>query len=156
MQETWDMGLIPGSGRSGGRRGSPLQDSCLENPRRAWRATVHGVSKSQTQLKRLNMHANITENGDCSHEIERALLLERKGMIKLDSILKNGDITFLTKVHAVKARVFPAVMYCYVMYWCDSWAIKKTEHWKLMLFNCDAGKDSWEFLGMQGGPPSRF
>ena len=62
------------------------------------------------------MHANITENGDCSHAIKRALLLERKGMIKLDSILKNGDITFLTKVHAVKARVFPAVMYCYVMY----------------------------------------
>ena len=62
------------------------------------------------------MHANITENGDCSHEIKRALLLERKGMIKLDSILKNGDITFLTKVRAVKARAFPAVMYCYVTY----------------------------------------
>ena len=52
-----EAGLIPGSGRSGGRRGSPLQDSCLENPRRAWRATVHGVSKSQTQLKQLSTHA---------------------------------------------------------------------------------------------------
>ena len=53
----------------------------------------------------------ITADGDCSHEIKRCLLLERKAMTNLDSILKNRDITLLTKVHLVKAMVFPAVMY---------------------------------------------
>ena len=153
MQETWDMGLISGSGRSpGGGHGSPLQYSCLENSRRAWRATVHGVSKSQTQLKRLSMHAIITENCDYSHEIKRSLLLGRKNMINLDSILKKySDITFLTKVRVVKARAFQTLMY-----WYDSWAMQRTENRKLMPFNCDVGKDSWEFLGMRGGPSSQF
>ena len=65
----------------------------------------------------------ITADGDCSHEIERYLLLERKAMINLDSGLKSEDITLQTKVYTVKAMVFPVVMYKY-----ESWTIKKTEH----------------------------
>ena len=66
--------------------------------------------------------SKITADGDCSHEIKRRLLLGRKAMRNLDSILKSRDITLLTKVHTVKAVVFPAVMYG-----CESWTIKKTE-----------------------------
>ena len=65
----------------------------------------------------------ITVDGDCSHEIQRRLLLRRKAMINLDSIFKSRDITLLTKVHLVKAMVFPVVMYG-----CESCTIKKTEH----------------------------
>ena len=63
-----------------------------------------------------------TEDGDCSHEIKRRLLLGRKAMTNLDSILKSRDITLPTKVHLVKAMVFPVVMYG-----CESWTIKKAE-----------------------------
>ena len=62
-------------------------------------------------------------NGDCSHEIKRRLLLRRKVMTNLDSILKSRDITVSTKVHLVKAMVFPVVIYR-----CESWTIKKAEH----------------------------
>ena len=65
----------------------------------------------------------ITADGDCSHEIKRCLLLGRKVMTNLDSILKSRDITLPTKAHLVKAMVFPAVMYRY-----ESWTIKKAEH----------------------------
>ena len=65
----------------------------------------------------------ITADGDCSHEIKRPLLLGRKAMTNLDSILKSRDITLPTMVHLVKAMVFPAVMYG-----CESWTIKKAEH----------------------------
>ena len=67
--------------------------------------------------------SKITADGDCSHEIERHLLLERKVMTNLDSILKSRDIIWPTKVHLVKAMVFPVVMYG-----CESWTIKKAEH----------------------------
>ena len=73
--------------------------------------------------------SKITTDGDCSHEIKRCLLLGRKAMTNLDSILKNGDITLLTKVHLVKAIVFPVVMYG-----CESWAIKKAEGQKINAF----------------------
>ena len=66
--------------------------------------------------------SKITVDGDCSHEIKRHCLLGRKAMINLDSILKSRDITLPTKVHLVKAMVFPVVMYG-----CESWTIKKTE-----------------------------
>ena len=66
--------------------------------------------------------SKITADGDCRHEIKRCLLLERKAMINLDSILKNRDITLATKVHLVKAMGFPVVMYG-----CESWTIKKAE-----------------------------
>ena len=64
-----------------------------------------------------------TADGDCSHEIKRRLLLGRKAMTNLDSILKSRDITLPTKVHLVKAMVFPVVMYG-----CESWTVKKAEH----------------------------
>ena len=67
--------------------------------------------------------SKITADGDCSHEIKRLLLLERKAMTNLDSIVKTRDITLLTKVHMVKAMVFPVVIYG-----CESWTIKKAEH----------------------------
>ena len=67
--------------------------------------------------------SKITADGDCSYEIKRRLLLGRKVMIKLDSILKNRNITWPTKVRLVKAMVFPVVMYG-----CDSWTVKKAEH----------------------------
>ena len=67
--------------------------------------------------------SKLTADGDCSHEIKRCLLLGRKVMTNLDSILKSRDITLLTKVHLVKAMVFPVVMYG-----CENWTIKKAEH----------------------------
>ena len=67
--------------------------------------------------------SKITADGDCSHEIKRCLLLGRKVMTNLDSILKSRDITWSTKVRLVKAMVFPVVMYR-----CENWNIKKTEH----------------------------
>ena len=67
--------------------------------------------------------SKITAVGDCSHEIKRHLLLGRKAMTNLDSVLKSRDITFPTKVHLVKAMVFPVVMYG-----CESWTVKKAEH----------------------------
>ena len=67
--------------------------------------------------------SKITADGDCSHEIKRCLLLERKAMSNLDSILKSRDITLLAKVYLVKAMVFPVVMYG-----CESWTNKKAEH----------------------------
>ena len=73
--------------------------------------------------------SKITADGDCSHEIKRRLLLGRKVMTNLDSVLKSRDITLPTKVHLVKAMVFPVVMYG-----CESWTIKKGEHWRINAF----------------------
>ena len=70
----------------------------------------------------ISLGSKITADGDCSHEIERLLLLGRKAMTNLDSILKGRDITLPTKVHLVKGMVFPVVMYG-----CESWTIKKAE-----------------------------
>ena len=81
--------------------------------------------------------SKITVDSDCSHEIKRHLLLGRKVMTNLDSVLKSRDITLLTKVHIVKAMVFPVVMYGY-----ESWTIKKAEHRRTMLLNCGVGEDS--------------
>ena len=69
------------------------------------------------------LDSKITADGDCSHEIKRCLLLERKVMTNLDGILKSRDITLTAKVHLVKAMVFPVVMYG-----CESWTMKKAEH----------------------------
>ena len=73
--------------------------------------------------------SKITANGDCSHEIKRYLLLGRKAMTNLDSILKSRDITLSTKIHLVKATVFAVVMYG-----CESWTIKKAEHRRIDAF----------------------
>ena len=81
--------------------------------------------------------SKITVNGDYSHEIKRRLLLGRKAMTNLDSILKSRDVTLLTKVHLVKAIVFPVVLYG-----CESWTIKKAEHQRIDALNCGVGEDS--------------
>ena len=81
--------------------------------------------------------SRITADGDCSHEIERHLLIRRKVMTNLDSILKSRGITFPTKVCLVKAMVFPVVRYG-----CESWTIKKANTKELMLLNCGVGEDS--------------
>ena len=101
--------------------------------------------------------SKITADGDCSHEIKRRLLLGRKVMTNLDSILKSRDITLPTKVHLVKAMVFPVVMYG-----CESWAVKKAEHQRMEVLektlesplDCKEiqpvhpkGDQSWVFIG---------
>ena len=78
------------------------------------------------------------------------MLLGRKAIPNLDSILKNRDITLLTKVHLVKAMVFPVVMYG-----CESWTIKRLSAKELMFLNCGVREDSREFLGLQEDPPSQ-
>ena len=74
------------------------------------------------QCQTISLGSKITADGDCSHEIERHLLLERKVMTNLDSIFKSRNIILPTKVHLVKAMVFPVVMYR-----CESWTVKKAE-----------------------------
>ena len=82
--------------------------------------------------------SKITADSDCSHEIKRCSLLGRKATTNLDSVLKNRDISLLTKVHIVKAMVFSPV----VMYGCESWTIKKAEHWRIDAFELGPGEDS--------------
>ena len=77
----------------------------------------------------ISLGSKITADGDCNHEIKRCLLLGRKAMINLESILKSRDITLLTKVCLVKSMVFPVVMYG-----CESWTIKKAEYWRIDAF----------------------
>jgi len=81
--------------------------------------------------------SKITVDGDCSHKIKRHLLLGRKSMTNRDHILKSRDITLGTKVHLVKAMVFPVVMYG-----CESWTIKKTERRRIDAFELWCGEDS--------------
>ena len=90
--------------------------------------------------------SKITADGDYSHEIKRYLLLGRKAMSNLDSILKSRDITLSTKVCLVKAMIFPVVMYGY-----ESWT-RKLSTKELMLLNCVVEEDSLESLGLQGEP----
>ena len=81
--------------------------------------------------------SKITADGNCSHEIKRHLLLRRKVVTNLDSILKSRDITLSTKSRLVKAMVFPVVMYG-----CESWTVKRLSSEELMLLNCGVGEDS--------------
>ena len=94
--------------------------------------------------------SKITADDDCSHEIKRHLLLGRKVMTNLDSILKSIGITLPTKAHLVKAMVFPVAMYG-----CESWTIKKAERRRIDAFELWFKRvDSWESLGVQGDPTS--
>ena len=86
--------------------------------------------------------SKITADGDCSHEIKRRLFLRRKAMTNLDSILTSRDITLPTKVHIVKALVFPVVMHG-----CESWTIKKAEHWRIDAF------ELWSWRRLQEKSP---
>ena len=81
--------------------------------------------------------SKIIADGDCSHEIKSHLLLGKKVMTNLDSIFKSRDITLPTKVHLVKAMVFPVVMYG-----CESWTVKKAERQRIDAFDCGVGEDS--------------
>ena len=85
----------------------------------------------------LFLGSKINAEGDCSHEIRRCLFLGKKAMTNLDSVLKSRDITLLTKVHIVKAMVFPVVIYG-----CESWTVRRQSAKKLMPSNCGAGEDS--------------
>ena len=93
--------------------------------------------------------SKITADGDCSHEIKIRLLLGRKVMTNLDSILKSRDIVLPTKVRLVKAMVIPVVMDG-----CESWTVKKAEHRRIDALNCGVGEDSGESLGLQGDTTS--
>ena len=95
------------------------------------------VETMETVTNFIFLGSKITADGDSSHEIKRHLLLGRKAMTNLDSILKSRDITLPSKVHLVKAFNFSAVM-C----GCESWSIKKAEHKELMLLNCGFEEDS--------------
>ena len=83
------------------------------------------------------LSSKITADCDCSHEVKKCLLLGRKAMKNLDSMLKSRDIYLLTKVHLVKAMTFPVVMYA-----CEIWKIKKAEWRELILLSCQVGEDS--------------
>ena len=88
-----------------------------------WAVDLNRNFSIETVVDFILRDSKITADGDCSHEIKRCLLLGRKVMTKLDSILKSRDITLSTKVHLVKPMIFPVVMYG-----CESWTIKKAEH----------------------------
>ena len=121
-----DPGLIPGSGRSPGEENcNPLLYSCLENPK------DRGAWWATVHgvAKRYNWATSLSLS---------------------DSVLKSKDTTLLTKVCIVKAMVFPVVMYG-----CESWIIKKAEHWRIGPSNCGAGEDPWESLGQQGDQNSQ-
>ena len=87
----------------------------------------------ETVIDFIFLGSEITADGDCGHDIKRHLLLERKAMTNLDSILKSRDMSLPTKVHLVKAMVFPVVVYG-----CESWTMKKAE--ELILLNCGVGE----------------
>ena len=95
------------------------------------------MGKQWKECQTLFWGSKITADGDCSHEIKRRLLLGRKVMTNLDSIFKSRDITLPTKVHLVKAMVFPvvkAMVFPVVMYGCESWTVKKAESWRIDAF----------------------
>ena len=100
--------------------------------------------KVEVRTDFLFLGSKITADGDCSHEIRRWLLLGRKAMTNLDSVLKSRDITVLTKVHIVKAAIFPVITNG-----CESWTVKKAECWGIDAF-CGTGEDSWKSLEQQG------
>ena len=93
--------------------------------------------------------SKITADGDCSHEIKRRLLLGRKVMTNLDSILKSRDITLTTKIHLAKAMVFLVVMYG-----CESWTVKKAECQRIDAFELQCWRRLLRVLGLQGDPTS--
>ena len=111
--------------------------------------TLWWIDGDTVETEFIFLVSQITADSDFSHEIKRYLLLGRKAMTNLDSILKSRDITLLTKVCRVKAVRFPVVM-C----GCESWTIKKLNTKELMLLNCGVGEDSWESLGLQGDQTS--
>jgi len=136
---------------------------CLFNPYPEYIMRDIGLDEAQAGIKMAGININnlrygddifldskITADGDCSHEIQRHLLLGRKAMTNLNSILKSRDITLPNKVHLVKAMAFSIVMYG-----CESCTINKLNAKELMLLNCGVGEGSWESLGLQGDQTSQ-
>ena len=103
----------------------------------------------ETMTDFIFLGSKVTADGDCSHEVKRCLLLERKVMTNLDSILKNRDITLSTKVCLVKAMV-----YLVVTCGCESWTIKKAEHQRIDAFELWCWRRFLRVLGLQGDPTS--
>ena len=93
--------------------------------------------KMETVIDFIFLGSKITADGDCSHEIKRCLLLRRKAMINLDSVLKSRDISLPRKIHLVKAMVLPVVIYV-----CESWTIEKAESQRIDCLNCGVREDS--------------
>ena len=114
------------------------------NPITSWQ-----IGKQWKQWETIFEVFKITADGDCSHEIKGCLLLGRKVMTNLDSILKSRDITLPAKVCWVKAMVFPVVMYG-----CESWIVKKAEHWRINAFEPWCWRRLLRSLGLQGAPTS--
>ena len=110
---------------------------------------IYGETVETVSYFILGGGSKITADGDCSHEIKRCLLLGRKVMTNLDNIFKSRDITLPTNVCLVKAMVFPVVMYG-----CESWTIKKTEHRSIEAFALWCWRRLLRVLGLQGDPPS--
>ena len=106
------------------------------SPITSWQILIEG-EEVEAVMAILFLGFRITVDSDCSHEIKRCLLLERKAMTNLDSILKSRDITLPTKVHKVKAMVFPALMFG-----CESLTKGRLSAEELMFLNCDTGEDS--------------
>ena len=117
-------------------RRTARHDGCLRLPDDCGIKRNNGETM-ETVTDFIFLGSKITVDGDCSHEIKKRLLLGRKSMTNLDTILKSRDITLLTKIHIVKAMVLLVVTYG-----CQSWTIKKVESQKLMLLNCGVGEDS--------------
>ena len=151
-----------------GRKQRRTEEPLDESERGKWKSWLktqhsenynHGIWPHQFMANRWGNNGNserlfwggskITADGDCSHEIKRRLLLGRKAMTNLDSILKSRDITLLIKLHLVKAMIFPVVMYG-----CESWTIKKAEHQRIDAFELWCWSNSSESLGWQGDPTS--
>ena len=148
-QTTWPTSWE--RGEKGKRRVKKLAWSSTFRKLRSWHLapSLHGkyMGKQWKQWQTLFLgDSKIIADGDCSHEVKRHVLLGRKVMTNLESILKSRDITLPTKAQLVKAIFFPVVMYG-----CESWTIKKAE---LMLLNCGIGEDSWESLRLQEDPTS--
>ena len=126
------------------------------NPISSWQI---GVKKLETVAHFIFLVSKITVDSDYSHKIERHLHLERTAMTNLDRVLKSKDITLSTKVHLVKAMIFPVVTYI-----CERWTEKKAEHRRIDVFQLWCGEDSWESLDSKeiklvnpkGNPPWIF
>ena len=114
-------------------------------------AELHSIRETmETVTDFIFLGSKITADGDCSHEIKRCLLLGRKYMTHLDSILKSRHITLLTKVHLVKAMVFPVAIYG-----SESWTIKKAEHLRIDAFELVLLEKTLESLRLQGDQTSQ-
>ena len=107
------------------------------DPINSWQIDGERVETAETASDFILVVAKITADGDCCHENKRSLLLGRKVMTNLDGIFKSKDITLPTKVHLVKAMVFPVVMYG-----CESWTVKKAKHQRIDALNCGDAEES--------------